>query len=694
MNKKKNLSKALLFLKIVFLILFILSAYAYIKPMTNATYLSETQYKVLEDGSFGFLSKSEMDKFNDRTPQNLFTNFTYKALSLWMGYHNYYYDVINTISSEPIKVNDYTSSEKDIDIDTMLVAILKTDFRISDIPNDTTGDRLDLTLGKGNDKQTFYLAKNSDGNWYFTKENFTDANTLKKFADFKKEKSLGEDNIRNISMPVLSYMQFIFGANDAYKFKMADALDIMDTSWISENIRKDFASFIAFSMDRVFKTAKITIRNIPGEVLPGSNLVMVYTSPTSGKSIYLENITNKDTNTKNWIFPKNAQLDGVSIFLDELNNNVRAPFGSNLRNSIWENIPSLLKEYGPNLYINIISIISLMLFYVIYKVLFVVLTPIFRVIGSLFENKDYKTMKKLSIATSLIISMYAAYFFFFNSLIIFTNASNYFDIIFKIVYGIVVMFLCTEIMNVLCSFIISSYKKVKDQNRSARFAFAIIIANKVINLIIILIIAGVIIQELGIDMIHFLAALGIGGLAIALAGKDTIENLFGSIILAVERPIKIGDWVIIKDKEGIVEKIGLRSTTIRTFEDSALIIPNYAFVTSQINNMGERIYRRYMTTLEIDESTTTAKLRSYVDAINELVLNTPYMRKEGYYIRVNDLKPASIKILVYVFFISADWGEELKQREQFIMSMLDLAEEIGIKLAPSQKIQFDANYSD
>ncbi|WP_395167475.1 mechanosensitive ion channel family protein [Francisella salimarina] len=694
MNKNKNLSKALLIFKIVFLVLFIVSAYLYIKPMVNATYLSETQYKALEDGSFGFLSKSEMDKFNNKTPQNLFTNFTYKALSLWMGYHNYYYDVINTISPEPVKVNDYTSSEKDIDIDTMLVAILKTDFKISDVPINTTGNKLDLTLGKGNNKQTFYLAKNSHGNWYFTKENFTDTNTLKKFADFKKEKSLGEDNIRNISMPVLSYMQFIFGANDAYKFKMADALNIMDTSWIKENIRKDFASFIAFSMDRVFKTAKITIRNIPGEVLPGSNLVMVYTSPISGKSIYLENITNKDSKTKNWIFPKNAQIDGVSIFLDDLDSNIRAPFGSNLRNSIWENIPSLLKEYGPNLYISIISIISLMIFYVIYKILFIVLRPIFRITRSLFENKDYKTMRKLNIATSLIVSMYAAYFFFFNSLIIFTNASNYFDIIFKIVYGIVIMFLCTEIMNVLCSFIISSYKKVKDQNRSARFAFAIVIANKVINLIIILIIAGIIIEELGIDMIHFLTALGIGGLAIALAGKDTIENLFGSIILAMERPIKIGDWVIIKDKEGIVEKIGLRSTTIRTFEDSALIIPNYAFVTSQINNMGERIYRRYMTTLEIDESTPTSKLRSYVDGINELVLNTPHMRKEGYYIRVNDLKPASIKILVYVFFISTDWGEELEQREQFIMSVLDLAEVIGIKLAPSQKIQFDANYSE
>lgn len=72
--------------------------------------------------------------------------------------------------------------------------------------------------------------------------------------------------------------------------------------------------------------------------------------------------------------------------------------------------------------------------------------------------------------------------------------------------------------------------------------------------------------------------------------------------------------------------------------------------------MGERKYRRYTTMLEVDESTPTNKLKSYVNTLDELVQNTPYMRKDGYYIRVNDLKPASIEILIYVF-LSLKTGE-------------------------------------
>ncbi|WP_407877742.1 mechanosensitive ion channel family protein [Francisella sciaenopsi] len=602
--------------------------------------------------------------------------------------------MINCISPKNIKVNDHTISEQDINVNKMLVALLKTNFKLQDVPNKATGNKLDITLGTGAEKQTFYLAKKENGDWYFTQENFDNSKTTEKFIEYRQEKNFTIDNIKDVSMPILSYMRFIFGVNQSYRFDMQDAFATMDIQWVPQNIREGYASFVAFSMNKIFENADITFRNIPGEVLPSSNLVMIYTSPEVGKSIYLEYVKDTSTGKYSWIFTKQTLLNAVDTYLNDSIDSPRDPLNYSLHYTIWENIPALLTEYNQFIYSMIICIISLTLFYISYKLAFCLLSPVFRILSNIFENKDFKTIKKLNIATSLMISMYIGYFFFFNSMIIFVDACYYIDLVFRIVYGIVIMFLCTEIVNVLCSFTISSYKKVKDPNKSARFAFALIIANKIINLIIILIITGFIIQELGIDMIHFLAALGIGGLAIALAGKDTIENLFGSIILAIERPIKIGDWVIIKDKEGIVEKIGLRSTTIRTFEDSALIIPNYAFVTSQINNMGERIYRRYMTTLEVDESTPTAKLRSYVDAINELIKNTSHMRKEGYYVRVNDLKPASIKILVYVFFISADWGEELEQREQFIMSMLDLAEEIGVKLAPSQKIQFDANYSD
>ncbi|GMN90010.1 hypothetical protein fsci_14970 [Francisella sciaenopsi] len=691
-NKKYSL--LIRILKILFLAITVISLVAYVKPFFNAKYLSDQTFKSVEDQSLGLIRKNQISTFNNKTPRNLFTNFYYKSLGSWIGYHQYYYDVINCISPKNIKVNDHTISEQDINVNKMLVALLKTNFKLQDVPNKATGNKLDITLGTGAEKQTFYLAKKENGDWYFTQENFDNSKTTEKFIEYRQEKNFTIDNIKDVSMPILSYMRFIFGVNQSYRFDMQDAFATMDIQWVPQNIREGYASFVAFSMNKIFENADITFRNIPGEVLPSSNLVMIYTSPEVGKSIYLEYVKDTSTGKYSWIFTKQTLLNAVDTYLNDSIDSPRDPLNYSLHYTIWENIPALLTEYNQFIYSMIICIISLTLFYISYKLAFCLLSPVFRILSNIFENKDFKTIKKLNIATSLMISMYIGYFFFFNSMIIFVDACYYIDLVFRIVYGIVIMFLCTEIVNVLCSFTISSYKKVKDPNKSARFAFALIIANKIINLIIILIITGFIIQELGIDMIHFLAALGIGGLAIALAGKDTIENLFGSIILAIERPIKIGDWVIIKDKEGIVEKIGLRSTTIRTFEDSALIIPNYAFVTSQINNMGERIYRRYMTTLEVDESTPTAKLRSYVDAINELIKNTSHMRKEGYYVRVNDLKPASIKILVYVFFISADWGEELEQREQFIMSMLDLAEEIGVKLAPSQKIQFDANYSD
>lgn len=497
-------------------------------------------------------------------------------------------------------------------------------------------------------------------------------------------------------MPILSYLRFAFGMNNEYNFDKTDALDTMDTKWIPENIRNQYASFIAFSMNKVFETAKVSITNIPGEVLPDSNLVMIYTSPKSGKSIFFKDIKNYDNNTSNWIFTKRVQNNSVQIFLNDLDNTKRDPFAQNLHYSIWENIPNLLDQYGIYGYVTIISIISLASLYLMYRLSIIVLRPLFRGVGKIFDNKDYKALRKLNIASSLMISLYISYFFFFNSMIVFEQACHYLDFLFKSIYGFVIIFLLIEFVNVLCSFTISAYKKTQTPEKSARFNFALIIANKLTNLVIVIIVIGGIIQQLGINMLHFLTALGIGGLAIALAGKDTIENLFGSIILAIERPIKIGDWVVIGSKQGIVEKIGLRSTVIRTFEDSTLIIPNYSFVTSQINNMGERRYRRYKTILEVDESTSINKLELYIDTLYKIVHSSEYMRKHDFYIRVNDLQAPSIQILIYVFFRAENWGHELQLRQEFILKVLKAAEELNIKLAANQRIQLEqgANIED
>ncbi|KFJ43639.1 mechanosensitive ion channel family protein [Francisella philomiragia] len=691
-TKKKYLTIPRLF-KTIFLILGIISLFFYIKPYLSAKYLPSDDFKSVEYQSIGLLGKEQLGEFDSKTPNDLFINYYYKSLALWLGFHNYYFDLLNSISPEIINNNDYYENTRNIKIDEMLVALIQTDFTWGDLPTNIDSDDISITLGKDN-KQTFYLAKKSNGNWYFTEQNFQNSETHEKFEQFMKEKKISIDNIHSTSIPVLSYLNFILGANHAYGFTTQDALSAMQTAWIPKEIQEHYGEFNIFVINKVLQYAKSTIRSVPGGVPPGTDYVMIYMDPKSTRSIYLQYQKNPQDDSYSWVFPKQVQLNAINMFLNDLPlDTPRDPFGYNIKYTIWENIPSLISKYGSNAYIIMMAIICLTLLYIIYKSIKLISSKFFIKLGKIYQNKDFNSSRKLSTAMSLAISVYLSSALFFNSTIIFMELSFYFDFIYRVGYGIIIMFLLAEITNVICSFAIALYAKSRNAVKSARFSFAITITNKLINLVIILVVAGYIVQELGIDMIHFLTALGLGGLAIALAGKDTIENLFGSIILAVERPIKIGDWVVIENKEGNVEKIGLRSTTIRTFEDSALIIPNYAFITSKINNMGERTYRRYKTMLEIDESTPIEKLHKYVEKLNELVQNTPHMKKDGYYIRINEVATDSINVLIYVFFVSNDWGEELKQRELFISEVLNIAKNMDIKFAPTQKIQFESTHN-
>ncbi|QLE79854.1 mechanosensitive ion channel [Francisella sp. Scap27] len=675
-------------IKAIFLIICIFACYAYISPFVSAQYLTTKESKSKVYQSLDMLTPKKLADLNSKNPQNLFKGYYYKSLALWMGFHNYYFDLINSSYHEIVQPNDYTKNAQNLKIDKMLITLIQTDFKWSDIPEKVTGDELTLTLGNDN-KHTFYLKKKSNGNWYFTERNFDSPETIKTMQQFLKQKNTRIDNIHTTSTPILSYINFIFGVNHVYGFNIEDSMETMITDWIPKEIRDDYSLFTAFSMLKVFEYSKTKVSSIPGGLEAGNDLVMVYRSPISTMSVYLSLLKDKHDDKYKWVFTEDAQKDAISILLYDLPNDMpRDSFTYNIRYTIWENIPIMLSKYGMNSYIVILALVSLILLYVSYKLIKLISRAILRTLGVFYFNYDKKSYKTISTAISLSISTYISSFLFFNGAIISLDIAYYFDFFFRISYGIIMMFLFIEIINLVCLFASNSYEKHMSEDKAARFSFALTIVNKIVNLVIILVVSGVIVQELGIDMVHFLTALGIGGIAIALAGKDTIENLFGSIMLAIERPIKIGDWVVVEDKEGTVEQIGLRSTTIRTFKDSALIIPNYTFINSKINNMGERTYRRYKTMVELEESTPAYLIKEYKNRLDDLVKSTEYMRQEKYHIRVNELTPVSVSILIYVFFISKDWGEELKQREDFIIKMLEIAEEIGIKFASTERVQF------
>jgi MscS family membrane protein len=188
-------------------------------------------------------------------------------------------------------------------------------------------------------------------------------------------------------------------------------------------------------------------------------------------------------------------------------------------------------------------------------------------------------------------------------------------------------------------------------------------------------------EAFGIDSTKVLTALGIGGVAIALAGKNTVENIFGTVMIVGTRPFSIGDYIIVNSIHGIVEHVGLRSTIIRTFYNSLITVPNSHFITSPVDNMGKRQYRRFKTSIRLAYDTPPDKIVAYIEALRELVRETPVVDATRQYLRTYDFGPDSIDILIDLHLQVEGRDEELELRERFILDAKQLAEMLEVEFA-------------
>jgi MscS family membrane protein len=194
-------------------------------------------------------------------------------------------------------------------------------------------------------------------------------------------------------------------------------------------------------------------------------------------------------------------------------------------------------------------------------------------------------------------------------------------------------------------------------------------------------------DNLNIDISSLLAGLGLGGLAFALAAKDMVQNLFGSVTVLMDRTFSVGDWIVIDDVEGTVERIGFRSTRVRTFYNSVVTVPNSKFITATVDNMGERRYRRLSCKLSLTYNTPPDRIEAFCEGIRELVRQHPYMRKDYYHVYLNEFAASSLDVLLYVFWETPEWNTELRERHRFILDILRLAQRLGVEFAfPTQTL--------
>ena len=200
--------------------------------------------------------------------------------------------------------------------------------------------------------------------------------------------------------------------------------------------------------------------------------------------------------------------------------------------------------------------------------------------------------------------------------------------------------------------------------------------------IFIVVMAGLMaIQTFGYPVTGVLASLGIGGLAFALAARDTVSNIFGSLMIIFDRPFHVGDWIKAGDMEGTVEEVGFRSTKIRTFAKTLISVPNNIIANLALDNYSRMPKRRIRLTVGVTYDATPTQMREAVSRIRELLKTHPAIDQEFSLVNFTDFGASSLDIMVYCFTTTTVWGEYLDAREDVCLKIMDTLAELGLDIA-------------
>lgn len=257
--------------------------------------------------------------------------------------------------------------------------------------------------------------------------------------------------------------------------------------------------------------------------------------------------------------------------------------------------------------------------------------------------------------------------------------------------GVLSIFFIVLLITRIANIVIHYLEEVTQKTENTLDDQLLPVLSRIISMIIWAIGILYILEFLDVNVTALLAGISIGGLAIALAAQDTVKNFFGSIMIFLDRPFQIGDWIHFDDVDGTVEEVGVRSTRIRTFANSVVYVPNGMLADKVVNNMGLRQFRRFKTELGVTYNTAPQKIDLFVKGVQEIIKRHPTTRKDYFEVHLNSFGPSSINILLYCFFEAKDWTAELKGRHEIMYAILLLAEEIGVSFAfPSQSIYIES----
>ena len=214
---------------------------------------------------------------------------------------------------------------------------------------------------------------------------------------------------------------------------------------------------------------------------------------------------------------------------------------------------------------------------------------------------------------------------------------------------------------------------------------------KITRVLIYVIAIFLVLAILEINLTGLIAGLGLGGVIITLAAQDTAKNLFGGLVIFIDKPFAVGDWIQMDNYEGTIEDITFRTTRIRTFENALVNIPNAIIADASVTNWSKMEKRRYKTNLCVELDTPLEKLELLKTRIEKMLQERESVFDDSIIVRFDQITDNGINILIYTYTNSVDYASYLKEVEDINMKIMKILNEEHIELAYDTKTVYVKN---
>lgn len=379
-----------------------------------------------------------------------------------------------------------------------------------------------------------------------------------------------------------------------------------------------------------------------------------------------------------------------------------------------QKINQLLKPYG-------LDVVKLLLMVFIFSLIYFVRKILYRTIKALLLRSKYLkgyTIEILDairkpVSVMIILIALEMLIYVYNDFSSFPVVEKVFNVLYAFFFTVVLYNILNTVATVKLENIGISDKKIKNE--------MVNVGIKIINFLTVIVGLLFMLYFAGANLTAILSGLGIGGFAVAFAAKDSLANFLGTISILMSNVYSQGDWIVVDGKEGTVVEVGLRVTTIRTFDNALIAIPNATLANSDVQNWSKRILgRRIKMTLGVKYDSKAKHLSAAVEEIRQMLHEhkgiaserTSYEYrsrkspklvskedeigvKRTLLVYLDEFSDSSINILVYCFSKTTDWNEWLQTKEDVMYKVMDILEKNSLEFAfPSLSLYQENKESD